>query len=108
MSAKDIQICIGVDVDAVAGWLGSYGGQDSPNDIQRGMFAGEVGTPRLVTLFDRLQIPTTWFMPGANGSLLAQELPTGRDALGLVTRSAQQMDVAEANVVAYLRLLRQT
>jgi hypothetical protein len=40
--AKDIQICLGVDVDAVAGWLGSYGGQDSPNDIQRGIFAGEV------------------------------------------------------------------
>jgi hypothetical protein len=51
---------------------------------------------------------TTRFMPGANGSLLAQELPTGRDALGLVTRSAQQMDVAEADVLAYLRLLRQT
>jgi hypothetical protein len=42
VSAKDIQICIGIDVDAVAGWLGSYGGQDSPNDIQRGMFAGEL------------------------------------------------------------------
>jgi GAF domain-containing protein len=37
---KNIQICIGVDVDAVASWLGSYGGQDSPNDIQRGMFYG--------------------------------------------------------------------
>ncbi len=33
----------GVDVDAVAGWLGSYGGEDSPDDISRGMFAGEVG-----------------------------------------------------------------
>jgi hypothetical protein len=42
-SGKRIEICIGVDVDAVAGWLGSYGGQDSPNDIQRGMFAGEAG-----------------------------------------------------------------
>lgn len=61
---KDIQICIGVDVDAVAGWLGSYGGQDSPNDIQRGVFAGEVGTPRLLRLFDRYQLPTTWFIPG--------------------------------------------
>jgi hypothetical protein len=45
VSAKDIQICIGIDVDAVAGWLGSNGGQASPNDIQRGMFAGEMGTP---------------------------------------------------------------
>jgi len=61
---KDIKICIGVDVDAVAGWLGSYGGQDSPNDIQRGVFAGEVGSPRLLRLFDRASIPTTWFIPG--------------------------------------------
>ncbi|MFC5834424.1 polysaccharide deacetylase family protein [Nonomuraea insulae] len=64
MSEKDIQICIGVDVDAVAGWLGSYGGQDSPNDIQRGVFAGEVGAPRMLRLFDRYDIPTTWFIPG--------------------------------------------
>ena len=28
------------------------------------MFAGEVGTPRLVKLFDRLGIKTTWFIPG--------------------------------------------
>ena len=41
--AKEIFCSIGVDVDAVAGWLGSYGGEDSPDDISRGMFAGEVG-----------------------------------------------------------------
>ena len=29
--------CISVDVDAVAGWLGSYGGEDSTSDISRGM-----------------------------------------------------------------------
>ncbi|MGH3437668.1 MAG: polysaccharide deacetylase family protein [Sciscionella sp.] len=63
-TGKDIQICIGVDVDAVAGWLGSYGGQDSPNDIQRGVFAGEIGSPRLLKLFDRYRVPTTWFIPG--------------------------------------------
>ncbi|CEQ39083.1 SPOSA6832_00569 [Sporobolomyces salmonicolor] len=44
---------IGVDVDAVAGWLGSYHGEDSPNDISRGMFAGEVGVPRLLKLFKK-------------------------------------------------------
>ncbi|HEY6479544.1 MAG TPA: polysaccharide deacetylase, partial [Streptosporangiaceae bacterium] len=36
---KDIKVSIGVDVDAVSGWLGSYGGEDCPQDIQRGMFA---------------------------------------------------------------------
>src|SRR5256885_5381613 len=41
--AKDIWCAFGVDVDAVAGWLGSYGGADSPLDISRGMFSGEVG-----------------------------------------------------------------
>ena len=29
--------CISVDIDAVAGWLGSYGGEDSTSDISRGM-----------------------------------------------------------------------
>ena len=62
--AKEIFCAFGVDIDAVAGWLGSYGGEDSPLDISRGMFSGEVGTPRLVQLFDRFGIKTTWFIPG--------------------------------------------
>ena len=62
--AKEIFCAFGVDVDAVAGWLGSYGGEDSPDDISRGMFAGEVGMPRLVNLFKRFGIKTTWFIPG--------------------------------------------
>ena len=61
---KEILCSIGVDVDAVAGWLGSYGGEDSPSDIQRGMFSGEVGTPRLLKLFDKLGLKTSWFIPG--------------------------------------------
>src|SRR6218665_3409660 len=62
--AKEILCGFGVDVDAVAGWLGSYGGEDSPDDISRGPFAGEGGAPRLLRLFERLGIRTTWFMPG--------------------------------------------
>ena len=62
--AKEILCAFGVDVDAVAGWLGSYGGEDSPDDISRGMFAGEVGMPRLVNLFNRFGVKTTWFIPG--------------------------------------------
>lgn len=33
MAEKEIFCAFGVDVDAVAGWLGSYGGEDSPDDI---------------------------------------------------------------------------
>jgi peptidoglycan-N-acetylglucosamine deacetylase len=62
--SKEIFCAFGIDVDAVAGWLGSYGGEDSPDDISRGMFAGEVGMPRLVNLFKRLGVKTTWFIPG--------------------------------------------
>lgn len=36
MGKKRVFITYGVDVDAVSGWLGSYGGQDSSNDISRG------------------------------------------------------------------------
>ena len=64
MAKKEIMCCIGVDVDAVAGWLGSYGGEDSPCDITRGLFAGEIGSPRMLKLFDRYGIQTTWFIPG--------------------------------------------
>ena len=64
MADKEILCAFGVDVDAVAGWLGSYGGEDSPADISRGLFAGEVGAPRLLRLFDRLGIETTWYIPG--------------------------------------------
>lgn len=61
---KDILCAFGVDMDAVAGWLGSYGGENSPVDISRGIFAGEVGTPRLLNLFERYALPSTWFVPG--------------------------------------------
>jgi peptidoglycan/xylan/chitin deacetylase (PgdA/CDA1 family) len=62
--SKKIKVCVGVDIDAVAGWLGSYGGEDSPADIQRGMFAGEVGIPRLLKLFDKYNFKSTFFAPG--------------------------------------------
>ena len=62
--AKEILVAYGVDIDAVGGWLGSYGGEDSPADISRGMFAGEVGVPRIVELFRRCGITQTFFWPG--------------------------------------------
>jgi peptidoglycan/xylan/chitin deacetylase (PgdA/CDA1 family) len=64
MAKKEILCAFGVDVDAVGGWLGSYGGEDSPDDISRGLFSGEVGSPRLLRLFERYGLDTTWFIPG--------------------------------------------
>jgi peptidoglycan/xylan/chitin deacetylase (PgdA/CDA1 family) len=61
---KEVFVAFGIDIDAVGGWLGSYGGQDSPDDISRGVFAGEVGVPRLANLMSKYDIPATWFWPG--------------------------------------------
>jgi len=64
----------------VAGWLGSYGGDDSPSDIQRGMFSGEVGTPRLLKLFDRYKIQTSWFIPGHSIDTFPSQMKMVADA----------------------------
>lgn len=36
------------------------------------MFAGEVGTPRLLKLFKKYGIKTTWFIPGENVHVIAR------------------------------------
>ncbi|WP_430335375.1 polysaccharide deacetylase family protein [Rhodococcus sp. ACT016] len=72
--SKKIYVNFGVDVDAVAGWLGSYGGEDSPGDISRGLFAGEVGVPRLVKLFEKYGITTSWFVPGHSIETFPREI----------------------------------
>lgn len=42
MGKKKVLVSYGVDIDAVAGWLGSYGGEDSTSDISRGAFSRRV------------------------------------------------------------------
>src|SRR5262245_27085042 len=77
---KEILCGFGVDVDAVAGWLGSYGGEDSPDDISRGLLAGEVGSPRPVELFRRFGIKTTWFIPGHSIETFPAQMKAVADA----------------------------
>ncbi|KAJ3809014.1 carbohydrate esterase family 4 protein [Lentinula aff. lateritia] len=80
MPAKRVLIGFGVDIDAVAGWLGSYGGEDSPSDISRGMFAGEVGVPRLLKLFRKYDMKTTFFIPGHSLETFPEQMAAARDA----------------------------
>lgn len=74
MAKKQIKVAYGIDVDAVAGWLGSYAGEDSPDDISRGLFAGEVGVPRLLNLFKKYDLRTTWFVPGHSIETFPEEM----------------------------------
>ncbi len=78
--AKEILCGYGIDVDAVAGWLGSYGGEDSPDDISRGMFAGEVGTYRLLKMFKKFGLTTTWFVPGHSAETFPESMKAVVDA----------------------------
>lgn len=61
---KDIQVCFNPHFDAVSLWIGSFGGEDSPCDISRGVFAAKRGVPRLLELFRRYGITTTWGVTG--------------------------------------------
>lgn len=79
-SNKEILAGFGIDVDAVAGWLGSYGGENSPFDVSRGMFAGEVGTPRLLKLFERYKLRTSWFAPGHSIETFPEQMRMVADA----------------------------
>jgi len=77
---RRVLIGFGVDVDAVAGWLGSYGGEDSVSDISRGLYSGEVGVPRLLKLFKKYAIKTTWFIPGHSLETFPAQMAAVRDA----------------------------
>lgn len=54
------RICLTYDFDAVSAWL-SY---DMPGFQSWGVYGAEVATPRLLDLHDRLDVPSTWFVPG--------------------------------------------
>ncbi len=62
--AKEIFCAFGTDINSVAGQIGSYAGGESPSDIQRGVFASEVGNIRLLNMFKKYNLNTTFFIPG--------------------------------------------
>ncbi|KAJ5585234.1 uncharacterized protein N7459_005034 [Penicillium hispanicum] len=80
MGKKRVLVGYGIDIDAVAGWLGSYGGEDSVSDISRGLWAGHVGTPRLLKMFEKHNIKATWFIPGHSLETFPEECAAVRDA----------------------------
>ncbi|KAF2786095.1 carbohydrate esterase family 4 protein [Melanomma pulvis-pyrius CBS 109.77] len=54
----------GIDVDAVSGWINTRDGSAAnPTDISRGVFGATVGIDRLLKLWDKYNIKTTWFAP---------------------------------------------
>ncbi|MSO74791.1 MAG: polysaccharide deacetylase [Alphaproteobacteria bacterium] len=64
MADKELLVCLNTHFDSVSLWLGSFGGEDSPCDISRGVHAARLGTPRLLDLYDKYQIKGTWDITG--------------------------------------------
>ena len=62
-----IRVLLTVDFDAISGYLGTGTHKDNNlADYSAGVFAGQVGAPRLLKLFRKLDIAdkVTWFIPG--------------------------------------------
>ncbi|MCC7485184.1 MAG: polysaccharide deacetylase [Burkholderiales bacterium] len=55
-------VCLTFDFDAISGFISR--GQTSPSWISRGEFGPKAGAPRLIALFRKYGIRTTWFVPG--------------------------------------------
>jgi len=60
---KKVAVNLGVDFDAQSLWLGAFN-MPSPAMMARGEFGAAVGMPRLLELFDRYKVKTTFFTPG--------------------------------------------
>ncbi|MFG0935154.1 polysaccharide deacetylase family protein, partial [Staphylococcus sp. 231237_7MaSpsaltlick] len=60
---KTVAVNIGCDFDAQSIWDGSFN-MTSPAYQARGEFGAEVAAPRLLKLFDKYGIKTTWCIPG--------------------------------------------
>ena len=60
---KKVAVNLGCYFDAQSIWDGSYN-LLSPAYMSRGEFGAEVGAPRLLELFKKYNIKTSWFIPG--------------------------------------------
>ena len=59
---KRLAVSISADFDAHCVWMGTFG-LTSPGYLSRGEFGAEVGVPRLLDLFGRHGLQTTWCIP---------------------------------------------
>jgi peptidoglycan/xylan/chitin deacetylase (PgdA/CDA1 family) len=92
-----------VDFDAICIWM-SWGARGA-RVLSRGEFGAEVGAARLLDLFDRLNIPTTWFIPGHSAEtypdVAARVVAAGHEIghHGYLHEAFDQMTVDEVRAV---------
>jgi hypothetical protein len=76
-------------------WLESgstYGGEESPGDISRGLFAGEVGSQRLLNLFEKYGLCTSWFIPGHSAETFPEQMKASAVTAELLLKKSIKYD----------------
>jgi peptidoglycan/xylan/chitin deacetylase (PgdA/CDA1 family) len=80
-----VAVCLSFDTDSEAPQLRD--GTTSPTDLSASDFGAESGTPRILKMLDRYQIPATFFMTAVDAMLhpdmLAAILKSGRHEVGV-------------------------
>ncbi|OAL33527.1 hypothetical protein AYO20_07213 [Fonsecaea nubica] len=74
MGKKRVLIGYGIDVDAVSGC------HADPTDVSRGVFGATVGIDRLLKLWERYHIKTSWFVPAHSIESFPEQIAKVRDA----------------------------
>jgi peptidoglycan/xylan/chitin deacetylase (PgdA/CDA1 family) len=76
---KKVAVGLGVDFDALSLWDGTFH-RLTPEYLSRGEFGAEVAAQRLLKLFARHQIKTTWCIPGHTADTFPDPCREVRDA----------------------------
>ncbi|KAJ9634280.1 uncharacterized protein PV06_00449 [Exophiala oligosperma] len=81
MGKKRVLVGYGIDVDAVSGWINTRDGSPAnPTDVSRGVFGATVGIDRLLKLWDKYGIKTTWFVPAHSIESFPEQLSKVKNA----------------------------
>lgn len=78
-AGKTVAVGLGVDFDALSLWDGTFHNL-SPEYLSRGEFGAEVGAGRLLKLFEKHGIKTTWCIPGHTADTFPEPCKAVRDA----------------------------
>ncbi|OAP64882.1 hypothetical protein AYL99_00854 [Fonsecaea erecta] len=78
---KRVLVGYGIDLDAISGWINTRNGTPaSATDVSRGVFGATFGTDRLLKLWDKYNIKTTWFVPAHTAVSFPDAVRKVRDA----------------------------
>ncbi|KAH0844947.1 Peptidoglycan deacetylase [Fonsecaea pedrosoi] len=78
---KRVLVGYGIDLDAISGWINTRNGSPaSPTDVSRGVFGATCGTDRLLQLWEKYNIRTTWFVPAHTAVSFPEAVRKVRDA----------------------------